>query len=174
MSWMQTHSGRAFYPLQPAPSEVDIDDIAHALGMVCRYAGHCRRFYSVAEHSVLLSHTVDPEHARWALLHDASEAYMGDMVRPLKYEMPKFQAAEDHLMRIIGVKFGLVGEMPAQVKEHDTRIVVDEREQIMQTSRLPWPLLEGYASLGVTIQGWSPRRAKAEYLSRYQQLFTET
>lgn len=173
MTWMQVHSGAAVFPLQPAPGDINIDDVAHALGMLCRYNGHCRKFYSVAEHSVLLSHTVDPEHARWALLHDATEAYVGDMVRPLKQQMPEFRRAEDRLAQVIAFKFDLPWPMPPQVEEHDTRIVVDEREQLLHPSQLPWPLLEGFAPLGVTIQGWSPRRAKAEYLSRYQQLFTE-
>jgi hypothetical protein len=172
MSWMQTYSGEPFYPLEAKPEEVEILDIAHALSMVCRYAGHCLRFYSVAEHSVLLSHTVDPEHARWALLHDATEAYMGDMVRPLKHEMPEFMSAEDRLMEVIAEKFNLVGPMPDQVKEHDTRIVVDERNQNMVPSRIPWSLLDGYRPLGVKLNCWSPTRAKAEFLSRFQQLFT--
>lgn len=171
MSWMQTYSGRPFFPLEAVPSDIYIEDIAHALGMVCRYAGHCLRFYSVAEHCVLLSRTVDPEHARWALLHDAAEAYVGDMVRPLKHQMPEYQAVEDRLIEVIALQFGLEGDMPAQVKEHDTQIVVDEREQIMTPSSLPWSLLDGYRPLGVTIEGWSPERAEAEYLSRYRELF---
>ena len=171
MSWMQVYGGTPFYPLEPNPDAIDIDDIAHSLSMLCRYNGHCLRFYSVAEHSVLLSHTVDPENAKWALMHDATEAYFGDMVRPLKHQMPAFMAAEDNLEAVIAGKFGLCLPMPAQVKEHDTRIVVDEREQNMAPSSLPWLLLDGYRSLGVTIQCWSPDRAKAEFMSRYLQLF---
>src|SRR5690606_26884872 len=136
--WMQVYSGEPFYPLAVKPEDIHITDIAHALGMVCRYGGHCRRFYSVAEHSVLLSHTVDPEHALWALLHDATEAYLGDVVRPLKHQLPGYIAAELRLETAIATRFGLPGLMPDQVKEHDTRIVVDEREQLMAPSRLHW------------------------------------
>lgn len=171
---MQLYSGEMFNPLDPEPSYVNIEDIAHSLSMLCRYNGHCKRFYSVAEHSVLLSHTVDPENAKWGLLHDATEAYMGDMVRPLKHEMPEFMDAEDNLEVVIAGRFNLGWPMPAQVKEHDTRIVADEREQIMRPSRLPWSLLEGFPPLGVRISGWSPSRAEAEFMSRYQQLFTNT
>lgn len=167
---MQLHSGEPFYPLLAHPDDIDINDIAHALGMVCRYAGHCRRFYSVAEHSVHMSHTVDPEHALWALLHDATEAYIGDMVRPLKHEMHAYMAAEERLAEVIASKFGLEGPMPAQVVEHDTRIVVDERAQIMAPSRLPWPMLEGYAPLGVTIAGWNPEQAGRMFLYRFNEL----
>jgi len=167
---MQVHSGEPFYPLAAAPGDIEITDIAHALGMVCRYAGHCRRFYSVAEHSVLMSTTVDPENALWALLHDATEAYLGDIVRPLKHQLPGYLAAEAQLMEAITLKFNLPGQMPDQVKEHDTRIVVDERAQIMAPSRLPWTAIEGYAPLGVTIRGWDPTTATGMFLDRYRQL----
>jgi hypothetical protein len=169
-AWMQVRSGEPFWPLEAKPEHIDINDIAHALGMVCRYAGHCLRFYSVAEHSVLISHTVDQEHALWALLHDASEAYIGDVVRPLKHELRSYLAAERRLEEAIAIKFNLAGPMPDQVKEHDTRIVVDEREQIMAPSRLPWSALEGYAPLGVTVTGWDPTTATEMFLDRFNQL----
>lgn len=168
--FMQTFSGEPFYPLSATEDDIQIVDIAHALGMVCRYAGHVRKFYSVAEHCVLLSHTVDPEHALWALLHDAAEAYVGDMVRPLKHHMPAYQAAEDRLIEVISTKFGLPGEMPRQVHEHDTRIVLDEKEQLMAPSREPWGLLEGFTPLGVTIAAWDPHKAGEEYLARFHSL----
>lgn len=171
MSWMQTFNGTPFYPLDPNPDDIHIESVAHSLSMLCRYNGHCIRFYSVAEHSVLMSHTVDPENARWALMHDAVEAYLGDMVRPVKYKMPEFMAIEDNLDVVIAGKFRLGWPMPAQVKEHDTRIVVDEREQNMAPAHLPWELLDGCKPLGVTIQCWSPDRAEAEFMSRYRQLF---
>lgn len=167
--WMQTFSGEPFYPLEAHPDDIRIEDIAHALGMVCRYAGHCLRFYSVAEHSVLMSRAVDPEHALWALLHDATEAYIGDMVRPLKHEIPDYMAAEDRLWLAIAEKFGLAGPMPDQVKEFDTRIVVDEKMQIMAPSRLPWAV-EDYTPLGVTIVGWYPQRATQAFLDRFHML----
>lgn len=169
-AWMQVRSGEPFWPLEPRVEDIDINDIAHALGMVCRYGGHCRRFYSVAEHSFLLSYSVDPGHALWALLHDAAEAYIGDVVRPLKHEMPEFMAAEERILEAIANKFNLPGSMPDQVKEHDTRILVDEKEQIMTPSRLPWSALEGYAPLGVTINGWSPGKASGMFLVRFHQL----
>lgn len=173
-NWMQTYGGEPFSPLTATEDDVHITDIAHALGMVCRYAGHCRRFYSVAEHCVILSHTVDPENALWALLHDATEAYVGDMVRPLKVDMPAYRAVEDRLMAVIARKYGLPGtDMPAQVKEHDTRIVNDERAALMAPSRLPWGMLEGFEPLGVTIWGWDPYTAGERYLSRFYELTRE-
>jgi hypothetical protein len=72
--WMQTFTGRRFWPLDPRGEDVLIEDIAHALSLLTRYGGHCTRFYSVAEHSVLLARAATPENALWLLLHDASEA----------------------------------------------------------------------------------------------------
>lgn len=167
---MQLQSGAPFYPLEAKPDDIEIEDIAHALGMVCRYAGHCREFYSVAEHSVIMSHTVDPEHALWALLHDATEAYIGDLVRPLKHEIRAYMSVESRLAEAIAIKFDLPGSMPEQVKEHDTRIVVDEMEQIMAPPRQPWPMLEGYAPLGITLHKWSPDTAGRMFLARFNQL----
>lgn len=83
-SWMQTYTGRRLFPMDPSPADVDIIDIAHALSMQCRYNGHVRRFMSVAEHCVLISENVPAQDALWGLLHDATEAYVGDMIRPLR------------------------------------------------------------------------------------------
>src|SRR5271165_7548492 len=82
--WIQTYTGRVMYPLDPRPEEINIIDIAHALSNLCRFTGHVRTFYSVAEHSVRVSQHCDPKDALWGLLHDASEAYLADMSRPMK------------------------------------------------------------------------------------------
>lgn len=169
-TFLQTFTGKPFYPLNPTQDSIDLVDIAHALGMVCRYGGHSRRFYSVAEHCVILSHTVGPEHALWALLHDATEAYVGDMVWPLKEEIPIYRGIEERLMLLICDKYELPWPMPAQVKEHDRRIVIDERDALMAVPQAPWLALEGFAPLGVEIEGWSPERAEAEYLNRFTEI----
>src|SRR5689334_11513518 len=93
--WMMTLSGKRFWPLDPRPEDVDFRDIGHALSMICRYGGHVRRFYSVAEHSALLARWFEARgdftFAKYALLHDGTEAYIGDMVRQLKQFMPEFK-----------------------------------------------------------------------------------
>lgn len=99
--WIQTATGGQFWPMDPQPDEIDINDIAHALAMLCRFGGHCLRFYSVAEHSVLLSHAVPPEHALWALLHDATEGYLVDMPRPIKAFLPGYKEAEAGIVRAV-------------------------------------------------------------------------
>lgn len=167
--WMQTFTGRQFWPMDPRPDEVDPSDIAHALSMLCRYNGHVDRFYSVAEHCVLMSEAVAPEHALWALLHDATEAYVGDMVRPLKRHMPDYVAAEDRVMAVIGERFGLTGSMPAEVKDADNRILLTERAALLSTPPAPWGL-EHLEPLPVHVVGWDPFYAEARYLDRLYEL----
>lgn len=167
--WMQTYTGRAFYPMNPQPEEVHPTDIAHALGMICRYGGHCVRFYSVAEHCVLMSYAAAPEDALWALLHDAGEAYLGDMVTPLKRQIPSYRA-RTAVMAAVRARYGLTGACPDWVKEADRRIVVDERAELLSPSVLPWTSLEGVPPLGVRITGWDPEEAKARYLTRLAEL----
>jgi hypothetical protein len=168
--WMQTFTGRAFYPLAPEVGGVDPADIAHALSLLCRYGGHVRRFYSVAEHCVLMSEAVGPGNALWALLHDATEAYMGDMIRPLKLAMPAYREAEDRLMAVICDRFGLDHTCPAEVKAADNRILRNERDALMAPSPLPWNSIENVPRLGVNVEGWSPRKAERRYLARLAEL----
>lgn len=167
--WMQTYTGRQFFPMDPRSEDIDVADIAHALSMQCRYNGHVRRFYSVAEHCVLMSRVVSPENALWALLHDATEAYVGDMIRPLKLHMPDFQAAEDQVMLAIAEKFGIDPEMPDEVHEVDARILLDERAALMSAPAADWGLND-LRPLGIDIPAWPPARAETAYLVRLDEL----
>lgn len=165
--WMQLYSGHQFWPLDPRASEIHITDIAHALSMQCRYAGHCKRFYSVAEHSVHLSRVVSTENALWALLHDASEAYLVDVPRPVKPYLTGYKAAEAKVMAAVCERFGLPPEMPAEVHEADGQIIADERAN-MAPCVAPWA---GYDKpIGVVLQFWSPAEAEAEFLAAYEEL----
>lgn len=166
--WMQTATGRKFWPIDPRPNEVFIEDIAHALGMLCRFGGHCMRFYSVAEHSVLLSRAAAKEHKLWALMHDAAEGYILDMVRPLKPFLTGYSDVEAALMRAICVRFGLHLELPAAVKVLDRRILADEKQQNMLQPPEAWKDMA--EPLGVTLQFWSPERACAEFLGEFARL----
>lgn len=170
--WMQTFTGKAFYPLDPRVEDVAPADIAHALSLICRYGGHTRTFYSVAEHCVLMSHHVSPENALWALLHDATEAYVGDMVRPLKHSMPAYREVEDRLMRVICDRFGLPYDCPAEVKAADTRILVDERAALMADPPMPWTAIEQVPGLNAYVYGWPPDVAERDYLARLVELTT--
>ncbi len=179
---MQTASGAQFWPLDPRADEVRIIDIARALSNTCRYNGHSQRFYSVAEHSVHVSNFVQPEHAREGLLHDAAEAYVGDMIRPLKHqpEMAAFGTAEAAVERVIVERFALRDPSDptwaatwADVHDIDNRILIDERDQIMAPPPASWRL-EGLEPVGATIFGWSPTTAEALFLARFAELFWNT
>lgn len=173
--WIQTYTGKMFWPLDPRAEDIDPVDIAHALGNLCRYAGHVKTFYSVAEHSVLMSNTVDPENALWALVHDASEAYLVDIPRPVKNHpsMAPYREAEDRLLLCVAERFGLPPEMPAQVVQYDTQIVVDERAQLLGPVPGPWGALEGMASLGVRVRSLTPYEAEHWWLARLAELTGE-
>lgn len=168
--WMQTYTGKAFWPLDPRIEDLDPRDIAHALSLLCRYGGHVKRFYSVAEHCVLMSRAVAPEHALWALLHDAAEAYVVDVPRPLKLSMPDYRAAEAAIMDVICERFGLHRHEPKAVKDADNAILNDEREALMAPPPLPWRAIEQVPRLGVTIRCWAPTVAEYEYARRLQEL----
>lgn len=166
--WIQTATGRQFWPIDPRPEDIDLYDIAHALARLCRYGGHCTQFYSVAEHSVLLASKVAPENRLWALLHDASEAYLVDVPRPLKPFLAGYREAEDRIMRAVCDHFGLVGEMPDEVKALDTRILTDERQQNMVAAPQPWST--DAEPIGVTVCCWEPHIAQREWLSAFNEV----
>ena len=171
--WMQTFGGRQFWPLDPRAKEVFIEDIAHGLSLQCRYAGHCLRFYSVAEHSVLIarwlaSQDYDTETCLWGLLHDAGEAYVLDMIRPLKRSVPEFSEIELRVRNQVMKRFGLYLFEPFIVKEADNRILVDEKQQNMAPG-LAWGI-DSLEPLGVTLEFWSPEQAKAEFLQEFRNL----
>jgi uncharacterized protein len=167
--WMQTYTGRAFWPLDPRPDEIDIMDIAHGLGMACRYGGHTIRFYSVAEHCVHIANAA-PDHLKLpALLHDASEAYLSDVIRPIKRHLAGYKAIEVELERCIAERFALPWPMPPEVKRLDEAIIADEKAQVMNPEPMPFPVTtwEAVEPLGVTIQFWKPAKAKFEFLTTF-------
>lgn len=189
--WMQTYSGRKFYPLAPLVDDIELMDVVHGLAMTCRYGGQCRRFYSVAEHCLIVSSLVEqharnagmaePEVralAREALMHDSSEAYIGDMIRPLKHqpEMIEFRRAEAAIETAIFAKFGIVSthESHAIIKTIDNRILVDEISQLMPLPEmyLESPLLAEESPFGVKLACWEPQRAQEQFMARYRELFT--
>lgn len=166
--WMQTASGRQFWPIDPRPQDIYIEDIAHALGMMCRYNGHCIKFYSVAEHSVHISRALPPEFALYGLLHDAPEAYIADIVRPAKRFIDGYVAVENRLMMAIAQRFNLPLTMPPEVKRADNAILADEAAQVMGPAPCSWNLAE--PPLGVEIAFWCPRRATLEFMARFREL----
>jgi len=169
MDWIQTFTGRKFFPGDPRPEDFDIADVAHALSLLCRFNGHCRRFYSVAEHSVRVSAICPPERALWGLLHDLGEAYLGDMPRPIKLDLPAFSAAEDRLLQVACGVFGLPWPMPAEVKRADDLLLATELRDLMAPPADDWKLREAPLA-ELRIEPWPAEEAERAYLARYREL----
>lgn len=177
-NWMETVSGQRFYPLDPREDEIHIEDISHALAHICRFGGHVRRFYTVAEHCVLMADAAldagfGEDTVKHMLLHDATEAYVGDMVRPLKRAIPHYEAIEDNLWDVIVTRFDLAapGLTKPVVKEYDNRILLDERNAVCNPSNNLWgPEFASLTPLGVAIQAWEPAQAEFEYSKRLYEL----
>ncbi len=168
--FMQTFTGRKYWPMSPRPHEVHIEDIAHSLGLQCRYAGHCIKFYSVAEHSVLIARhlaaTHAPEVALAGLLHDAPEAYCVDIPRPLKPYLTNYRAIEQDNWLAIAARFGLPKELPREVHDADNRIIADE---LVNLREMPWHARHDNP-LGVKLRYWSPEEAEIEFLATFDAL----
>lgn len=173
-NWIRVHTGGRYYPLDPRLDEINIEDIAWSLPMLCRYNGHIDRFYSVAEHCWLLSYAVPEEYAFEALLHDASEAYMSDIPRPLKYadELSQFREIEDRNTMAINRKFQICNVLTGTntshlVKEYDKRIVANEKTELFKGLGTdfgvdPLPYIE--------IIGLYPDAMRERYMNRYLEL----
>ncbi|MGN7610944.1 phosphohydrolase [Magnetococcales bacterium HHB-1] len=169
-AWIQTYTGKPFWPLNPRPEDIDILDIAHALSMLCRFNGHCKRFYSVAEHSVHISRIVEPKDAPWGLLHDAAEAYLTDMPKPVKQEILHYQKIEDRLLSVIAKHFGLSQTIPLDIKRSDRVMLATEKALLMAPEPAPWNTLPEPLDPGM-IKCWSPNEAKTAFLDRFKALF---
>jgi hypothetical protein len=169
--FMQTATGRKFWPMDPRADEVFIEDIAHSLSMQCRYAGHCLRFYSVAEHSVLIARHLrgqyDEQTALWGLLHDASEAYLVDVPRPVKPYLTGYKTAEAKVMAAVCERFGLPFDMPTEVHEADERIIADELANLVP---MDWHGRYAGKELGVRLRYWSPEQAREEFMATFDAL----
>ena len=169
--WIQTFTGRQFWPLDPRVEEIDIRDIAHSLSMQCRFNGHCSKFYSVAEHSVLISWAASPENKLTALLHDATEAYLCDLPRPVKHSVPGYKEAEAVVEKVIAERFGTMSPFPDEVHELDHRICLDERNALMPTLPAPWgPPFDRLEPIGTPIYNWKPDLAEMWFLHMFYAL----
>jgi hypothetical protein len=138
---IQLSSGRLF--CFEEPTALTIDEIAHALSHICRFTGNCRTFYSVLQHSLLVSYLVDPRYALWGLLHDAVEAVIGDMASPLKKLNPDYKVIENRCEAVILGAFGLHGDMPFEVKQADLIALRTEQRDLMPTNSTLWMSLTG-------------------------------
>lgn len=182
-----TYSGKFIEPLNPKYDDIELVDIAHGLSNICRYGGQCRDFYSVAQHSVYVSYNVPKEDALNGLLHDSSEAYLGDIPRPIKHtpQYKFYREVEEYLQTMIFQKFGytkedefdLVYENDA-IKTADNQILSIEQQHLFDkpwTPKLSWSTYKddkGKCLLDTFIP-WLPTYARGKFLDRFSELVGE-
>jgi len=143
--WIQTYTGRKFDVMNPRAEDVSFIDIAHALAHQARFNGHTKQFYSVAHHCVIMSREIPPEFALYALLHDAAEAYIGDMPHPVKQLFPAFSKLEGTILDAVFKAAGIQSldsnyedRMAAEIGLYDRRMLLTERQQLMGEPPEPW------------------------------------
>jgi hypothetical protein len=156
--WMQTFTGRAFYVLDPRPEDIEPEDIAHGLAFECRYNGQCHEFWSVAQHSICVARearrlaAAHPTRADrlflLALLHDADEAYVKDIPRPLKAALPGYREIAEKVRHAIDVRFQLLPmietcrDLLPLIKRADLAVLRSERDELMGPPPQPWDIDE--------------------------------
>ena len=167
---IQVYSGTTFNFAQPSASIYGIEDIAHALANTCRFSGHTRRFYSVAQHCAIASLIVPEEHAYAALMHDAAEAFICDLPAPLKMLLPDYAAVEREVETAIFHKFRVPYPFHASVKQADMTMLATEKRDIL-CGNTTWHNLRNVLPLEERIIPLDPAAAKELFLKRYDALF---
>ena len=169
---IMVYTGGFVNPTNIQPSDVHIEDIAHALSLICRFNGHIDKFYSVAEHSLLVSKAAgeaySDEVALVGLLHDATECYISDIPRPIKSLLPGYKELELSVEKVIFRAFGLNHHLMSLVKEFDTAILVDEANALMPKATWQEEIGQG---LGLKIEALSPADAEWAFLETFKRLY---
>lgn len=171
--YIRTFTGRKYWPMDPRPEDICIEDVAHALSNLCRYTGHTVRFYSVGEHSLVVERLAPEEMKFPALMHDAHEAYINDIAKPFKLCLPQYQEVEDANWRALAEAFEIDPVLPVEIKEIDKAVFRAERLQLM--SSWTGPLVdadtvgEGFTP-DVGYLGMRPDQAEITFLHRYREL----
>jgi len=140
--WIQTFTGKKFYPFDPKPEDVCLEDIAHALSLKCRFGGHSKYFYSVGEHCLRMVESSLPGDRILMLFHDVSEAYLPDICTPIKDVFTGFRTAEKDILKAVGDKFGFKvpkSGLPKEIKDADRILAATERRDLMQDVDYVWP-----------------------------------
>jgi hypothetical protein len=169
-SYIQTFTGKHFYLLNPTPDMICIEDIAHALSMTCRFAGHVNKFYSVAEHSVYVSELCNKENRMAGLLHDASEAYIADIASPFKPFLKNYKELEAGIMKVMAKKFGFEFPFNDDIIQSDVAQLKTEAKALLN-NRPEWAYSERYDTpnkpTGVKPQCLRPDQAESLFLGTY-------
>ncbi len=168
---MTTYSGKPFWPFDPRPEDFRIFDIAHSLANICRFNGHTKEFYSVAQHCVHGSYEIERAFAFEFLMHEVEEAYTGDMIRPIKYlpTMTGFRNIQNKIDAVSRRKFGLPEKMSPEVKIADNRMCwTEKRDLLLNQQDIDWGTpIEPYER---RIKAISPLEAKWAFIDRFKEL----
>jgi 5'-deoxynucleotidase YfbR-like HD superfamily hydrolase len=170
MSWILTNSGRQLNLLNPTAAMVTPHDIAHALSQLCRFNGHTRTHYSVAQHSMIVCNLVPKRDQLPALLHDATEAYLGDMTRPLKALLPEYREIEQRVWYAICERFNIDPILPESVIRADLVVLATERRDLMPFHPDNWDCLKGVPARPALITPMPAQQASIQYFSRLMEL----
>lgn len=173
-------SGRRAYPVFPKVSDIHVEDIAHALSMLCRYGGHVPQFYSVAQHACLVHDLVPPELRAAALHHDDNEALQGDMISPLKYSSVGvgYRSAEERCQRVIFKALRIPWRLMSEIKKYDD-LAYRLEERYVRGYKVDIPLdsrglVQGFPVSFLIASGlfdsWEPERAREQFLKRHKRL----
>lgn len=167
--WIETRNGVKFHFLEPLEDEILLEDIAYALSQQCRYSGHCSRFYSVAEHCVLVSALLPARLKMAGLFHDAAEAYLTDLPKPVKDFFPDYKVMEDRLMEAIARKFDIEGLDDPLVKAADTQQLSTEAHYLMPSQGNDWYWGEGRPEIDKARPplGLAPRDAYGLFMATF-------
>lgn len=163
-------SGHYFDYLDPDQATIFITDIAWGLAYTCRFAGQSTEFYSVAQHSLLVSKLVPPELTLAALLHDAAEAYCGDIPSPLKRLLPDYKLIEQRVEAAIAKRFGVSAQMHPAIKHADLVMLRTEQRDLTMASGHSWKYTSKYAPLAARILPQTATVAANNFLARYHKL----
>ncbi len=164
---IRTYTGRLVDPFCLSPEDITIQDIAHALSNLCRFTGHSRTFYSVAQHCVLVSRIVPPPFKLAGLLHDADEAYLGDIAGPTKYrpDMAFYREAGHRIQKTIFEKFGADAGDYTEIKKADTELYEHEKVRLMRPD-----VAEPYRQPGFVFNIVGPYEAEMAFRNEFSQL----
>lgn len=178
-AYIVTYTGKQFHLLAPRLEEIDIIDIAHALALQCRWTGHCKYPYSVAQHCYYCSFLGPDTEAFDRLMHDASEAYCSDMNRPLKHYTQAgavYRQIEDKIQKIIAERFGFAVVPPPSVKLADNSMLYAEKNQLV---KMNFAMSAGGEKSkrydennGVKIEQWTYVQAEQMFLNRFNELYS--
>jgi hypothetical protein len=160
---METGSGIMFDPLEAEVDKFDIKDIAHALSNICRWGGHTRFHYSVAQHSYIMSYLIDEKYAFEALMHDTPEAYLGDIPTPIKDTWREYKVLEDRLVRNLSKKYSFIYPFPEEVKIWDKKMKTLEYNELMRKD----------LSIESEISKMLPEEIEKLFIKRFKELSNE-